>query len=159
METGDSLSRVLDLEDGSRSSDTLTQSSSTLFDIDVENSNVCKVINSYMARAWRSYRAKLHDRFKEIGGSEDPTKTKTTPSSNITKEDWEYLCSMWRKCKKRRLWHVESENWIAEMVRRVHYTVTLSVDSFHNNHVNAQGDSVVYSSNHFYYPIFAFHVA
>ncbi|KAL8199717.1 hypothetical protein R6Q57_013285, partial [Mikania cordata] len=25
---------------------------STLFDIDVENSNVCKVVDSYMARAW-----------------------------------------------------------------------------------------------------------
>ncbi|XP_076921477.1 uncharacterized protein LOC143582895 [Bidens hawaiensis] len=27
----------------------------TLFDIDVENSNVCKVIDSYMARAWRGH--------------------------------------------------------------------------------------------------------
>ncbi|KAD3336146.1 hypothetical protein E3N88_31665 [Mikania micrantha] len=67
----------------------------TLFDIDVENSNICKVIDSYMARAWRGYRAKLHDHFKEIGGSENATKGKTTPPSNVSKEDWKYLCDMW----------------------------------------------------------------
>ncbi|KAD4585415.1 hypothetical protein E3N88_23016 [Mikania micrantha] len=39
----------------------------TLFDIDVENSNVCKVVDSYMARAWRAHRAKICARFKEIG--------------------------------------------------------------------------------------------
>ncbi|KAL8209563.1 hypothetical protein R6Q57_006295, partial [Mikania cordata] len=67
----------------------------TLFDIDVENSNVCKVVDSYMARAWRAHRAKLHAHFKEIGGSKDPTKAKVSPPYNISKEDWEYLCDMW----------------------------------------------------------------
>ncbi|CAI9276017.1 unnamed protein product [Lactuca saligna] len=68
----------------------------TLFDIDVENENVCKVIDSYMARSWRNFRAELHKYFKEIGGPEDPIKAKTKPPSNIrSKEDWEYLCDMW----------------------------------------------------------------
>ncbi|KAL8249935.1 hypothetical protein R6Q59_006803 [Mikania micrantha] len=66
----------------------------TLFDIDVENSNVCKVVDSYMARAWRDHRAKLHAHFKEIGGSKEPTKAKASPPYNISKEDWEYLCDM-----------------------------------------------------------------
>ncbi|KAL8248782.1 hypothetical protein R6Q59_005650 [Mikania micrantha] len=66
-----------------------------LFDIDVENSNVCKVVDSYMARAWRAHRANLRARFKEIGGSKDPTKAKASPPYNISKEDWEYLCDMW----------------------------------------------------------------
>ncbi|KAI7758053.1 hypothetical protein M8C21_007417, partial [Ambrosia artemisiifolia] len=37
------------------------------FIIDLENSNVCKVIDSYMEGVWRSPRAKLHDYFKDIG--------------------------------------------------------------------------------------------
>ena len=48
-----------------------------------------------MSRAWRGHRAKLHAYFKEIGGEADPTKAKTTPSSDVKKEDWEYLCDMW----------------------------------------------------------------
>ncbi|KAJ0578621.1 hypothetical protein HanOQP8_Chr05g0195371 [Helianthus annuus] len=32
----------------------------TLFEIDVENSKVCKVTDSYLAKAWRGYRSKLH---------------------------------------------------------------------------------------------------
>ncbi|KAL8244058.1 hypothetical protein R6Q59_010316 [Mikania micrantha] len=64
------------------------------FDINVENSNVCKVVDSYMARAWRAHRAKLHAHFKEIGGSKDPTKAKASPPYNTSKEDWEYLCDM-----------------------------------------------------------------
>ncbi|KAL4585273.1 hypothetical protein LXL04_009889 [Taraxacum kok-saghyz] len=72
----------------------------TLFDIDVENKNIAKVIDSYMARSWRNYRAELHNYFKEIKGLEDPIKAKTTPPSNIcNKEDWEYLCEMWCKPK------------------------------------------------------------
>ena len=68
----------------------------TLFDIDVENENVCKVIDSYMARSWRNYRVELHKYFKEIGGPEDPIKAKTKPPLDIrSKEDWEYLCDMW----------------------------------------------------------------
>nr|KAJ0222694.1 hypothetical protein LSAT_V11C200088580 [Lactuca sativa] len=75
---------------------TLHHKLTTLFDIDVENENVCKVINSYMARSWRNYQAELHKYFKEIGGPEDPIKAKTKPPSNIrNKEDWEYLCDMW----------------------------------------------------------------
>ncbi|KAI7733133.1 hypothetical protein M8C21_002445, partial [Ambrosia artemisiifolia] len=72
----------------------------TLFDIDVENSNVRKVINNYMARAWMGHRAKLHDHFKEIGGSDDPTRAKTTPPSNIKKEDWDIFVSEIAKKKK-----------------------------------------------------------
>ena len=67
----------------------------TLFDIDVENSNVRKVIDSYMSRAWRGHRATLHAYFKKIGGEADPTKAKITPPSDVKKEDWEYLCDMW----------------------------------------------------------------
>ncbi|KAL8216597.1 hypothetical protein R6Q57_023434 [Mikania cordata] len=67
----------------------------TLFDIDMENSNVCKVVDSYMARAWRAHCAKLHAHFKEIGGSKEPTKAKASPPYNISKEDWETLCDMW----------------------------------------------------------------
>ncbi|KAL8242048.1 hypothetical protein R6Q59_012350 [Mikania micrantha] len=67
----------------------------TLFDIDEENSKVCKVADSYMARAWRAHRAKLHAHFKEIARSKDPTKAKASPPYNICKEDWEYLCDMW----------------------------------------------------------------
>ncbi|KAI7740789.1 hypothetical protein M8C21_030207 [Ambrosia artemisiifolia] len=65
------------------------------FDTDVENSNVSQVIDSYMATTWRGQRDKLHDHIKEIGGSDDPTRAKTTPPSNIMKEDWEYLCDTW----------------------------------------------------------------
>ncbi|KAJ0494212.1 hypothetical protein HanIR_Chr12g0594831 [Helianthus annuus] len=71
----------------------------TLFQIDVENSKVCKVIDSYLAKAWRGYKSKLHEDFKQIGGLEDPTKAKTTPPSNVSKEDWEYLCDMWSETK------------------------------------------------------------
>lgn len=39
----------------------------TLFDIDLENSSVCKVIDSYMAKAWRGYRSELHADFKDMG--------------------------------------------------------------------------------------------
>ncbi|XP_076904199.1 uncharacterized protein LOC143559547 [Bidens hawaiensis] len=52
-----------------------------------------------MARAWRGYRAKLHDYFKEIEGLDNPTKAKTTPPSNVSKENWEYLCDMWCETK------------------------------------------------------------
>ncbi|KAK9051006.1 hypothetical protein SSX86_027631 [Deinandra increscens subsp. villosa] len=71
----------------------------TLFDIDVEDPNVCKVIDSYMARTWRGYRATLHNHFKDIQGLADPSKAKTTPPSGISKEDWEYLCEMWSEKK------------------------------------------------------------
>ncbi|KAL8237826.1 hypothetical protein R6Q59_018907 [Mikania micrantha] len=51
--------------------------------------------------AWRAHRAKLSARFKDIGGSKDPTKAKVSPPYNISKEDWEYLCDMWcENCKK-----------------------------------------------------------
>ncbi|KAL8252194.1 hypothetical protein R6Q59_035887 [Mikania micrantha] len=71
----------------------------TLFDIDMENSNICKVVDSYMARAWRAHRAKLRAHFKENGGSKDLTKIKASPPYNISKEDWEYLCDMWCDAK------------------------------------------------------------
>ncbi|KAI7727916.1 hypothetical protein M8C21_013244 [Ambrosia artemisiifolia] len=73
---------------------TLRHKLTTLFDIDVENSNVRKVIDSYMSRTWRGHRATLHAYFKEIGGEADPTKAKTTHPSDVKKEDWEYLCDM-----------------------------------------------------------------
>ncbi|KAL8242045.1 hypothetical protein R6Q59_012347 [Mikania micrantha] len=104
----------------------------TLFDIDEANSNVCKVVDSYMARAWRAHRAKLHAHFKEIAGSKDPTKAKASPPYNISKEDWEYLCDMWcgatflvKKLQKRRSRLVETTKWTAEMVRRAPYAITL----------------------------------
>ncbi|CAH1414258.1 unnamed protein product [Lactuca virosa] len=53
----------------------------TLFEIDVEDANVRKVIDNHMARAWRNYRSQLHDYFKGIGGPVDPTKAKTTAPS------------------------------------------------------------------------------
>ncbi|KAF5785277.1 hypothetical protein HanXRQr2_Chr10g0426741 [Helianthus annuus] len=49
--------------------------------------------------AWKGYRGKLHEDFKQIGGLEDPIKAKTTPPSNVSKEDWEYLCDMWSQTK------------------------------------------------------------
>ncbi|KAL4562931.1 hypothetical protein LXL04_026962 [Taraxacum kok-saghyz] len=68
----------------------------TLFDIDVENKNIGKVIDSYMARSWRNYQAELHKYFKEIKGLEDPVKAKSLPPSDIRPiKDSEYLCDMW----------------------------------------------------------------
>ncbi|KAL8228437.1 hypothetical protein R6Q57_016021 [Mikania cordata] len=58
----------------------------TLFDIDVENLNICKVVDSYMARAWRAHRAKLHAYFKENGGSKDLTKIKASPLTILAKK-------------------------------------------------------------------------
>ncbi|KAL8226027.1 hypothetical protein R6Q57_018584 [Mikania cordata] len=99
----------------------------TLFDIDVENSNICKVIDSYMARAWRAHRAKLRAYFKENGGSKDLTKIKASPPYNISKEDWEYLCDMWcdakfletakRKVKARQNRKTESRNGSKSTIR------------------------------------------
>ncbi|KAK9066743.1 hypothetical protein SSX86_014066 [Deinandra increscens subsp. villosa] len=71
----------------------------TLFEFDVEDPNVCKVIDSYMARAWRGYRAELHVYFKEIQGLADLAKAKATPPPGTRKEDWEYLCDMWSETK------------------------------------------------------------
>ncbi|KAJ9552949.1 hypothetical protein OSB04_016994 [Centaurea solstitialis] len=71
----------------------------TLFTIDVEDPNVCKVIDICMAKAWRGFRGKLHGYFKKIGGQEDLNKAKTTrpsdPDCQVSQEDWEYLCDMW----------------------------------------------------------------
>jgi hypothetical protein len=70
----------------------------TLFDIDVENTDVCKVIDAYMSRAWRNYRAKLHDYFKAIEGSKNATnlaEAKAACPDDVGKEDWEYLCDRW----------------------------------------------------------------
>lgn len=71
----------------------------TLFDIDVEDTDVCRVIDAYMARAWRGFRAELHKYFKLMEGSKDETtlaKVKATPPSDIGKDvDWGYLCDRW----------------------------------------------------------------
>lgn len=71
----------------------------TLFDIDVEDPKVRKLIDSCMAKAWRGYRGDLHRYFKEIGGQEDLNKAKTSRPSDsdcqVSQEDWEYLCNMW----------------------------------------------------------------
>ncbi|CAH1454260.1 unnamed protein product [Lactuca virosa] len=59
----------------------------TLFEIDVEDANVHKVMSSHMPRAWRTYISQLHDYFKGIGGPVDPTKAKTTPPPNMASKD------------------------------------------------------------------------
>lgn len=70
----------------------------TLFDIDVENTDVCNVIDSYMSRAWRNYRSTLHGYFKAIEGSKNATNLKEAKEAgpaDVCKEDWEYLCDRW----------------------------------------------------------------
>lgn len=61
----------------------------------MEDDDIRKVIDSYMGRAWRFHRAKLHSHFKVIEGSENVTNAKASPPPNIGKEDWEFLCDMW----------------------------------------------------------------
>ncbi|KAH6805544.1 hypothetical protein C2S51_030375 [Perilla frutescens var. frutescens] len=67
----------------------------TLFDIDVEDKKVQKVIDSQMQKSWRSYRHKLCTHFKKIGGEKDPIKAKSTYPDEVSKEDWDYLCDLW----------------------------------------------------------------
>ncbi|XP_052206195.1 uncharacterized protein LOC127810657 [Diospyros lotus] len=67
----------------------------TVFDINIEDKNIQKVIDKQMQRAWRGHKYKLHAYFKEIGGEKDPIKAKSKRHEEVSQDDWDYLCDLW----------------------------------------------------------------
>ncbi|XVF49897.1 hypothetical protein PTKIN_Ptkin04bG0052900 [Pterospermum kingtungense] len=73
----------------------LRQKLLTLFDIDVDDHKVQKLIDGQMQEAWKGHKYRMHVYFKKIGGEEDPAMAKTKRPEEVTEDDWDYLCDFW----------------------------------------------------------------
>lgn len=63
-----------------------------MFDIDIDDEKVQKVIDFQMAKAWRTFKYKLHTHFTGLKEDEDP---KENCPDEVTQEEWDYLCGRW----------------------------------------------------------------
>lgn len=63
-----------------------------MFDIDIDDEEVQKVIDFQMAKAWRTFKYKLHTHFTGLKEDEDP---KENCPDEVTQEEWDYLCGRW----------------------------------------------------------------
>lgn len=66
----------------------------TIFDVDIEDAKIKKVIDSQMQKAWRNFRYSLHADFKDMKGEDNPVEAKEAGHEGVNKADWEYLCDL-----------------------------------------------------------------